>query len=100
MVAINTVPDQDKQLGEWRKKGGYTFPVLLSEKDFARTNYGVLGAPTNLLLDSDHRTVFRHLGYGEGGEKRMEAEIRELLGLDPFEGVETNKPAEGAPKKK
>lgn len=31
----------------------------------------------------------RHLGFGSGGEKQMEAEIRELLGLDPFQGTET-----------
>ncbi len=94
MVAINVTPGQDKQLPEWRAKGGYTFPILLSEKDFARNTYGVNGAPTNLLLDSDRKMVFRHLGYGAGAEKRMEAEIRELLGLDPFEGLETSKPAE------
>jgi len=29
--------------------------------------------------------VFWHLGYGPGGERMMEAEIRELLGLDPFQ---------------
>ncbi len=97
MVAINVTPSQDKDLREWRRKGGYTFPVLLSEKDFARNTYGVNGAPTNLLLNADHKMVFRHLGFGEGGEKRMEAEIRELLGLDPFEGIETNKPGDAAP---
>ena len=100
MVAIDTTPSQESRLAEWRAKGGYTFPIALSEKNFARSNYGVAGAPTNLLLNSDHKMVFRHLGYGPGGEKRMEAEIRELLGLDPFEGIETNKPAVAAPTKK
>ena len=84
MVAINVVPEQDKDVGEWRKKGGYTFPILLSESGFAETNYGVHVEPTNFLLDSDHRMMFRHLGYGTGGEKQLDAEIREILGLDPF----------------
>ena len=88
MVAINIVSSQDKELAEWRKKGGYTFPVLVCGPTFARDAYGVSAAPTNVLLDTDHRTAFRHLGYGPGAEKRMEAEIRELLGLDPFEGTE------------
>ena len=88
MVAINVVPEQDKDVSDWRKKGGYTFPILLSESGFAETNYGIDTQPTNLLLDSDYRMVFRHLGFGRGGEKQIEAEIRELLGLDPFEGLE------------
>jgi len=94
MVAININPGQDKDLLEWRTKGKYTFPIALSEKNFARINYGVIGAPTNLLLNADGRMVFRHLGSGTGGEKVMEAEIRELLGLNPFEGIEADKPAE------
>ncbi len=77
---------------EWRAKGKYTFPVLLSSSnDFVRTTYGVSGTPTNLFLNADGKTVFRHLGYGTGNEKTMEVEIRELLGLDPFEGVEPPK---------
>ncbi len=84
MVAINVVPEQDKDVPAWRTKGGYTFPVLLSESGFAETNFGVHVQPTNFLLDADRRLVFRHLGYGAGGEKQIEAEIRELLGLDPF----------------
>jgi hypothetical protein len=93
MVAINTSPSQDNQLTEWRAKGKYTFPVALSSSnDFARTNYGVSGTPTNLFLNAGGKLVFRHLGYGPGNEKTMEVEIRELLGLDPFEGVEPPKP--------
>jgi hypothetical protein len=98
MVAINVTPSQDSQLPEWRTKGKYTFPIALSEKGFARINYGVTGAPTNLLLNADGRMVFRHLGFGTGGEKVMEAEIRELLGLNPFEGIEPDKPAESVKK--
>ena len=67
--------------------------VLSSSRDFAKSTYGVSGAPTNLLLNADGKAVFRHLGYGPGGEVAMEIEIRELLGLDPFEGVEPAKPA-------
>jgi hypothetical protein len=89
IVAINVGPEQDKDISDWRKKGGYTFPILLSESGFAETNYGVSAEPTNFLLDSDYRMVFCHMGYGRGGEKQMETEIRELLGLDPFTGVAT-----------
>ncbi len=93
MVAINTAPDEDKHLADWRKKGGYTCPVLRAEKGFALNAYQVSGAPTNLLLDSDRCMVFRHLGYHVGEESRMEAEIRELLGLDPFPPIPASTPS-------
>ena len=94
MVAINVNPNQDSQIPEWRAKNKYTFPILLSgTSDFTRVNYGVSGTPTNLILDADAKMVFRHLGYGRGNEKTMEAEIRELLGLNPFDGISPDKPA-------
>lgn len=82
MVAINVNPGQDKDIPAWREKNKYTFPVLVSPtNDYARTNYGVPGTPTNVFLNSSGKAVFRHLGYASGGEAVMEAEIRELLGL-------------------
>jgi len=99
MVAMNVNPEQNGELAEWRQKGKYTFPVVLADNDdFARDKYGVLGTPTNLLLDGDGKAVFRLLGYTTGGEQVMEAQVRELLGLDPFEGLEP--PAEDPAKKK
>ena len=99
MVAINTSPSQDGQIDAWRRMGKYTFPIVLSpNQEFARVTYDVAGAPTNFLLDSEGKLVFRHLGYGAGAEKGMEAEIRELLGLDPFEALETAKPEQSAKK--
>lgn len=85
MVALNVNTDQDAQLPEWRANGKYTFPIVLSsDKDFARTAYGVYGTPTNIILNVEGKMVFRHMGYDPGEEKALEAEIRELLGLDPF----------------
>jgi hypothetical protein len=82
MVAINVNPSQDKDIPEWREKNKYTFPVLVTPaSDYARLNYSVPGTPTNLILDHSGKMIFRHLGYGTGGEVAMEAEIRELLGL-------------------
>jgi len=67
---------------------------------YARENYAVSGAPANLLLNADGKMVFRHVEYGTGAEKTMEAEIRELLGLKPFEGIEIQKTAEPSRKDK
>jgi len=101
MVAINVNPSQDSQIPEWRAKGKYTFPVLVVDSNsYARENYGMPGTPTNLLLNADGKLVFRHLGYGTGAEKTMEAEIRELMGLKPFEGLEADKTPEADGKDK
>ena len=54
-----------------------------------RTSYSVSGTPTNLLIDSSRKVIFRTVGYGKSGEKTLEAEVRELLGLDPFETTRT-----------
>jgi hypothetical protein len=98
MVALNVNPEQNGELEEWRAKSKYTFPIVLAASDdYARDKYGVEGTPTNLLLDGDGRMVFRVIGYGTGGEQLMETQIRELLGLDPFEGLE---PAAEDPEKK
>lgn len=92
MVAINVTPGQNAQLAQWRARGHYTFPVLLVPgPGYASSEYGVGGTPTNLLVDADARVMFRHIGYGVGAERIIEAEIRDLLGLDPFEGIEPAK---------
>jgi hypothetical protein len=92
MVAIQIHPDQNGLVSAWRTNGKYTFPVLFvppprpgtpAGRDYARTHFGIAGTPTDLLVNADRKIVFRHLG---GSKAVMEAEIRELLGLKPFEG--------------
>jgi hypothetical protein len=95
MVAIQMDPDENSQVAEWHAKGKYGFPVLLvppmkangtlGQDDYASANYAVWLAPTDLLLDAAHKVVFRHVG---GAGSAIEVEIRELLGLPPFEGLE------------
>ncbi len=90
MVAINVDPSQDSLLAAWKKKGRYTFPVLLSPSpDYARTTYSVSGTPTNLLTDSTRKVMFRTAGYADGGDEMLEAEVRDLLGLNPFDTTRT-----------
>jgi len=83
MVAINTDPDEE--VGAWRARGRYTMPILTPrDRDFMAAHYGDTAVPSTMLLGSDHRVMFLHRGYEKGDEVAMEAEIRELLGLDPF----------------
>jgi hypothetical protein len=100
-VALNVQPDQDRLLPEWRAKGKYTFPIVLSsDKDFAQAAYGVTSTPTSIILNADGKLVFRHLGYATGEEMILEAEIRELLGLDPFASLEPEQQPPAAQVKK
>jgi hypothetical protein len=91
MVAIQVHPDQNSLVSAWRASGHYTFPVVFvpqaapgtpESADYSRAQFGVAGTPSNLLVDAKRKVVFRHLG---GAVSVVEAEIRELLGLDPFE---------------
>jgi hypothetical protein len=98
MIAINTVPEQNEMIPEWKAKGKYTFPIVSTDWDFAEKNYGVRGTPASFLLNAEGKVIFRNSGFDSGGEKIMEAEIRELLGLDPFEGIEASQKTESAGK--
>lgn len=42
--------------------------------------YGVGGFPTSFLLDRQGKILFSHLGFEEGDEAKMEAQILKLLG--------------------
>jgi hypothetical protein len=94
MVAIQIDPTQNGQVAEWRTQGKYSFPVLLvpaakptdpKGQDYTNEHYGVWLAPTDLLPDAARRVVFRHVG---GAGAALEVEIRDLLGLPPFDGLE------------
>jgi hypothetical protein len=91
VLAIQIAPDENSQVAEWKLRGKYTFPVLLvppaeqEGQEYASKHYGVWLAPTNLLLDGARKIVFRH---GGAAGAALEVEIRELLGLPPFEGLD------------
>ena len=88
MVAVNTIDYQKDMIPDWRNKNKFTFPILVGATDtFLKESYNHQGNPTNMLVNADGRVLFKHVGYEGGGEKVIEAEIREMLGLEPFEPV-------------
>lgn len=94
MVAINTIDFQKDLIPEWKAQKKFTFPTLVGATDeFLRETYNHQGNPTNMLVNANGKVLFKHVGYDAGGEKVIEAEIRELLGLEPFEAapVETGR---------
>lgn len=95
MVALNIAPDEDAQVPAWREARKYTFPIVLAgAEDFAKATYGVSVAPTNLLLNGEGKAICRYSGAAPGSERMLEAEIRELLGLDPLAGLPSPKAGE------
>jgi peroxiredoxin len=67
-------------------KDKLTFHFLENGKDDAevvRKVFGVTTFPTSFLVDRSGRVVYVHVGFEAGDEKRLEEQIRGLLGLEP-----------------
>lgn len=80
-VAIESLRDTERARKFVADKN-LTFAFLENgsgEGDVAGRLYGVGGYPTSFLLDRDGRIMFSHLGFEDGDEKKMEAEINKLL---------------------
>jgi hypothetical protein len=98
MGGMNTVDDQTDLIPEWRARHRFTFPILVgATEEMLREYYHYLALPLTLLVDSQGRTLIRILGPTLGTEL-MEAEIRELLELDPSGSSTKPKPAATPPK--
>ena len=63
------------------EKTALTFHVLHNESDNDVVNgiYHSMGNPSTYVIDRDGRIVSFHLGFQEGDEKTLEAEILALL---------------------
>ncbi|MEE8587652.1 MAG: TlpA disulfide reductase family protein [Acidobacteriota bacterium] len=88
LISINLLPEQNGWIAEWAKRGGYSHPILKAPRSGGSLaqRYFVRSTPTNYLVDGDGWPVRRWRGYAPGNEKRMEKEIRQLLGLEAGEG--------------
>ncbi|MDM7916314.1 MAG: TlpA family protein disulfide reductase [Candidatus Eisenbacteria bacterium] len=64
---------------EFVQKVGATFPIVLDVDKKMHDLYSLEGVPYNLVIDRDGRVIFRHLGFAEGGEETLDAEIAYLL---------------------
>ena len=75
---INVVPDEQKLIGEWRAKHGYTVPVLLGGRSTAN-DYKVRMTPTHYLLDARGEILSKQDGFNAGDEVRLEQQIQQAL---------------------
>jgi hypothetical protein len=77
-VSINTGPTSGAVKAYLEEQGASHFLLNDTEGDVARS-YRVMAIPLTVLVDHEGRAVYRHLGFGEGDEERLEKEIETLL---------------------
>ena len=53
--------------------------VLLDDKRLAWDVFEIVGTPTTLLVDSEGRAVFKHIGYSESMNDMLSREVDALL---------------------
>jgi peroxiredoxin len=80
-VALETNRDHEGAV-KFIKEKGLTMHMLENgeENDVANGLFGVRSFPTTYIIDSDGRILFYHVGFEDGDEKTLEAEILKLLG--------------------
>ena len=70
-MAVNAF-DTDEQVQKYLKEGGFTFRVVMGGRGQDYTlgkAYGVQAYPTNYLVDSEGKIVWRSVGFDEAGLK-------------------------------
>ncbi len=77
IVDIANLSDETKKVTE---KNNYTMTILLNGNTL-REKYIIPGTPITYLIDKKGKAIYRHIGYRQGDEKKMEKEIIDLLGL-------------------
>ena len=57
----------------------YTFPVVIDHDRVAVEAYKIPGFPTVFMIDGEGTIRYRNVGYDEGVEQILEAQIESLL---------------------
>ena len=65
----------------------YKFEVLYDTDQEVRKLFGGSVIPFTALIDTSGVIVYQHIGYKPGDEKKVDAVIRRVLGLDPLENA-------------
>jgi len=83
IIAIDGRADTDRAQ-KFITENGLSYPMLENGQDDADVvggTFGVYSYPTSFLIDGDGRVLFVHVGFDEGDEKKLEAEIQKVLAL-------------------
>ena len=78
LVAVNH-GDDAAQINKYTAEGGFTFKIAMDRPKANDTGlsgkYGVKGYPSNYLLDSNGKIVFRSVGFDEAGIRAALAKL-------------------------
>ena len=80
LVAIN-LGDSNEVINKYVKEGGFSFPIVKGESSQTGSvfeKYGVQAFPTNYVLDSEGKVVFRAVGFNEEVEEGMRKALADL----------------------
>jgi thiol-disulfide isomerase/thioredoxin len=72
-------PARMKAVTDFMAQNNYTFPVVIDHDKVAATAYEIEGFPTVYLIDPQGMIRYRNLGYDEGVEQIIEAQLESLL---------------------
>ena len=82
-VVLVTVSYDDtaEDAGAFLKEKAYDFIVLMDDRVTGVTGplYQVGPIPTLFLIDSSGKITYRHVGYEEGDEEELRAELEKVL---------------------
>jgi thiol-disulfide isomerase/thioredoxin len=80
ILSLNVLPDEHAFVMPYLTKNRYTFHALETDEDWANKTYGARGFPTNLLVDTEGRIVFKPGIIRSPREQRtFELQIEALL---------------------
>ncbi len=68
-----------KAVTDFVAKNQYTFPVVIDHDRVAVESYQIEGFPTVYLIDPQGQIRYRNLGYEEGVEQIIEAQLQSLM---------------------
>lgn len=77
-VSIDSGPGSDATEAFLDEQGATHYLLNDPEGDVAES-YRVIAIPLTVVIDHEGRAVYRHLGFTEGDEVRLEKEIETLL---------------------
>ena len=78
-------PRSQPKILPYMRSQGFDFPALLDGDKQVGRRYRVTSLPTTFLIAQDGTIVTHHVGYREGDEHEVEADLRALLELEPLQ---------------
>jgi peroxiredoxin len=68
-----------KLVTDFMAKNNYTFPVVIDHDRVAVEAYDLPGFPTVYMIDGNGQIRYRNVGYEEGVEQILEAQLEAMV---------------------